>query len=299
MTRWIVGDVTITSIEDVELQTDVMSLTLPDATAEAVKPLRWLFPHFVDKDGNPKGVVQSFVVQTPSRRIVVDTCVGDNKTYDRFLEIWSNLQTGFLRRLTDAGFPPDSIDTVLCTHLHADHIGWNTMLVDGKWVPTFKNARYLFGRAEFETEQSNFEATADDTDDPVQHTLKTANLESIRPVVDAGLVDLVETDHVICDEVSLVPSPGHTAGHVSVRISSKGHEALITGDSMHHPCQCAHPEWGSPFDNDTSQSIATRRRMLNDLAGTTTLLIGTHFSAPTAGHVARDGEVFRFDAAQG
>jgi len=174
---------------------------------------------------------------------------------------------------------------VLCTHLHVDHVGWNTRLVDGAWVPTFPRARYLIGRAEYEYWQAEEADSAAPERSPFH--------DSVKPVFDAGLVDLVETDHRICEEVAFEATLGHTPGHVSVRIRSKGEEALITGDFLHHPCQLAHPDWPSRADFDTEASTATRRRMFGALAGTPVLVIGTHFAAPTAGHVVRDGEVYR------
>jgi glyoxylase-like metal-dependent hydrolase (beta-lactamase superfamily II) len=117
--------------------------------------------------------------------------------------------------------------------------------------------------------------------------------DSVTPVREAGLVDLVETDHRICDEVNLVPTPGHTPGHVSVRISSLGEEALITGDFMHHPCQIAHPEWSSTADSDPVEARLTRERSLTHLGNTPVLVIGTHFAGRTAGHVVRDGDAYR------
>ena len=144
------------------------------------------------------------------------------------------MQTGFLKDFEAAGFSRESIDVVLCTHLHIDHVGWNTMLVDGKWVPTFPNARYLMGRAEFDYWKAAPGSTAGEP---------AVFADSVQPVWDAGLVDLVASDHQVCPEVSLVPTPGHTIDHVSVRIVSKGEEAVITGDFVHHPCQLAHPDW--------------------------------------------------------
>ena len=116
---------------------------------------------------------------------------------------------------------------------------------------------------------------------------------SVTPVWEAGLVDLVETDHRICDEVNLAPTLGHTPGHVSVRIASQREEALITGDFMHHPCQIAHPEWSSTADSDPAEARLTRKRSLTHLADTRILVIGTHFAGRTAGHVVRDGDAYR------
>lgn len=279
--KWTIGAVTVTRIVELEA-IGGSRFILPQATREEVKEIPWLAPHFADADGRLKMSIHALVVETPSRRIIVDTCIGNDKT--REVPAWSNLQTRFLADLEAAGFPPDSIDTVLCTHLHVDHVGWNTKLVDGAWVPTFPKARYLIGRTEFDYWRDETKAA-----DPAIFA------DSVEPVWRAGLVDLVDIDHRICDEVSLVPSLGHTPGHVSVRIASQGQEALITGDFVHHPCQMAHPEWASSADFDQEASTATRRRMFSALADRPVLVIGTHFAAPTAGRLKRDGGAFKLD----
>jgi glyoxylase-like metal-dependent hydrolase (beta-lactamase superfamily II) len=283
MLQWRIGDVKVTRIVEIEAIGGTR-FVLPQATPEVIQGIGWLQPHFADERGKLKMSIHALVVETPTRRILVDTCIGNDK--DRSIPAWSNLQTTFLADLDAAGYPRESIDTVLCTHLHVDHVGWNTMLVDGAWVPTFPNARYLLGRTEFDYWRAGGEGMGTD---------QRVFVDSVQPVFDAGLVDLVDTDHVVCDEVRLTPTLGHTPGHVSVRISSKGEEALITGDFTHHPCQLAHPEWASAADYDPEGSTATRQRVFSELAGEQVLVIGTHFAAPTAGHVVRDGEVFRLE----
>ena len=167
------------------------------------------------------------------------------------------------------------------------------MRVDNKWVPTFPNARYLLGRVEYQATQArDQDATFDDSR---SRGMRVVAAESLTPILDAGLVDFVETDHVVCDEVRLIPSQGHTAGHVSVRIASNSEEALVTGDFIHHPRQLAHPEWASPVDFDQSQSTATRQRLFAELAGTLTLIIGSHFADPSADHIVRAGSAYRLD----
>ena len=282
MRMWRIGDVTVTKVVELEGAGGTRFI-LPQATREAVRPLRWMYPHFMDEEGRLKMSIHALIIETPGRRILVDTSLGNDKP--RQAPNWSMRQGTFLQDLAAAGFARESIDTVACTHLHVDHVGWNTMLVDARWVPTFPNARYLLGRKEFEywrTQQENAEQ-------------RTVFADSVQPVFEAGLVDLVELDHRLCDEVSLTPTLGHTPGHVSVRIVSRGEEALITGDFIHHPCQLARPDWASAADYDSAHSTRTRREVFDKLAGQPVLVIGTHFAGPTAGRVVRDGDAYRLD----
>ena len=284
MLTWRIGDVKITRIVEMETEGGTRFI-LPQATYDEIREIPWLAPHFATAQGKLKMSIHALVVEAPGRRIIVDTCIGNDKT--REMGPWSHLQTTFLTDLEAAGFTRDSIDTVLCTHLHVDHVGWNTMLVDGRWVPTFPNARYLIGR----TEYAHWKAE----EEGIEDTSTSYFHDSVKPVWDAGLVDLVATDHKVCDEVSLEPTLGHTPGHVSIRIRSKGEDALITGDFTHHPCQMARPHWAAEVDFDKEASTATRKRVYGALAGTSTLVIGTHFAAPCAGHVVADGDAWRLE----
>ena len=274
MNQWQIGDVKITRIVEMEIAGG-SKFILPDATREASLAYDWMQPHFMDADGNLIMSVHALIVDTGERRIVVDTCIGNDK--ERNMPNWNNLQTSFLQDLADAGYPRESIDTVMCTHLHVDHVGWNTMLVDGKWVPTFPNARYLVA----EKEWAYWDANED------EKTYGPVLADSVRPVVEAGVVDFVSESHQVCDEVCLEPTPGHTPGHVSVHISSKGQEALITGDCIHHPVQMSRTDWCSSADYEQSQGQATREGLLEKYVDGDVLIIGTHFATPTAGHIKR------------
>ncbi|MBV8735867.1 MAG: MBL fold metallo-hydrolase [Alphaproteobacteria bacterium] len=280
--RWHIGKVTVTKIVELEV-TGGSRFLLPQATYDEIRPIGWLYPDFADQHGQLKMSVHALMVETPDRRIIVDTCLGNDKE-GRRIPSWNRLQTSFLADLAAAGYARETIDTIVCTHLHVDHVGWNTMLVEGRWVPTFPNARYLMGRIEYRHWTSQH-----DRDD-----MRAVLADSVTPVSEAGLVDLVETEHRICDEISLVPTPGHTPGHVSLRIASNGEEALITGDFMHHPCQIARPHWSSTADSDPDLARTTREAMLTGLAGAPVLVIGTHFAGRTAGHIVGDGSSFRF-----
>ena len=282
MSGWKIGDVSITPVIELDLPTTA-DFILPDAVPENLEPHSdWLKPHFVDDEGQLLMIVQALLVESKGRKIIVDTCIGNDKNLPG-MRAWHRKQGGsFLADLAEAGYPADSVDTVLCTHLHVDHVGWNTRLEDGKWLPTFPNARHLWSRAEYEYWSHTDQAEYGDVFG-----------ESVAPVFDAGLVDLVGDEAVVTDEVRLEPTPGHTPGHVSVHIESRGEEAVITGDLAHHPCQLAHPEWGSSADWDSEGAEATRRAFFERYADRPVLVIGTHFAGPTAGHIVRDGDVWR------
>lgn len=274
MNQWQIGDFKITRIIEMEV-TGGSRFILPDATRDACLPIEWMRPHFMDAEGNLIMSIHALIVDTGTRRIMVDTCIGNDK--QRSIPNWSHLQTAFLDDIAAAGYARESIDTVMCTHLHVDHVGWNTMLVDGEWVPTFPNARYLVA----EKEWSYWDAVDDESEyGPIL-------ADSVRPVIAAGLMDFVESEHEICDGIRLEPTPGHTPGHVSVHIRSKGEEALITGDCVHHPCQMTNTDWCSSADYDQAQGQRTRETLLENYADRDVLIIGTHFATPTAGHIKR------------
>ena len=282
MQSWQIGDVRITRIietEDTSMSADIM---LPDAKPKNVLPISWLRPHFIDAEGRLISSIFSLLVESCGARIVIDTCLGNDKP--RAVPAWNERQGGFLEEISAAGFPRESVDFVACTHLHPDHVGWNTMLHDGAWVPTFPNARYLFSERDWEW-----------LDNAPVTPLGDYCGDSVRPIFAAGLADVVAPDHTITDEVTFVSTPGHSPGHVAVRISSRGEHAIVTGDLMHHPCQIARPHWCSPFDHDGDMALATRESFLADFADEPVLVIGTHFATPTAGRIVSDGEVYRFE----
>ncbi|WP_199763304.1 MBL fold metallo-hydrolase [Bradyrhizobium guangdongense] len=279
--QWQVGKVKITKVAELETVGSTRFI-LPLASNEEICKLPWLIPHFATEEGRLKMSIHSLVVETPGRRIVVDTGLGNDKQ-GRNVPTWNNRSTPFLDTMTAAGFPPDSIDTVLCTHLHVDHVGWNTKLSGGKWVPTFPKARYVFGRTEYEYWR-------DHSTEPDKQAVFG---DSVQPIVDADRADLIPSDHRLCEEISMIPTPGHSPGHMSILIRSDGEQALLTGDVAHHPCQMAHLGWSSTADSDQTQSAATRAALFGRFADTPTLVIGGHFSA---GQIRREGDAFRFAA---
>lgn len=273
--HWDVGDIRVTKVVEHELPVALDGL-LSDVPPGIVERTPWLRPDFVDDDGAARLSIHGLVVDTGQQRVLVDTCVG---AFREGLALPA-MASRFLDELAGAGYRPEDIDVVVCTHLHFDHVGWNTRLVDGEWVVTFPNARYLFGRVEWE----HWSVTAGDY----------SNVDdTVRPVLAAGQVDLVESDHVVGPGVRLVPTPGHTPGHVSVVVEDGGRRAVITGDLAHHPLQFAAPDVTMPADSDGEAAAATRRAFLAERVVDGALVIGTHFGGRTAGHVVVDGDTWR------
>lgn len=278
--KWRVGDVTITKVTELTSSTLGRHI-LPDATEAALRAIDWIDP-FVDDDYRMVMSFHSLIVETSDRTIMVDTCIGNGKvrTYPK----WNLMQTSFLSDLQEAGFEPNGFDTVLCTHMHVDHVGWNTFEKDGRWLPTFQNARYLYA----EDEWQHWRAENEEEFGPVIE-------DSVQPIFDQGLAVLVDSTHQVCEEVQLFPTPGHTPGHVSIKVSSRGEEAVITGDVFHHPCQIAHPAWCATADEHQVAAMNTRKEFLSNFSDQPVLCIGTHFAGPTAGRLVRDGDAYRLD----
>lgn len=283
-----VGDVKLTLVEELVMPTSARWL-FPDHEApfDVLEGARsWLEPHMLNERGHILQSIHSWMIEADGMRIVVDTGIGNDK--DRAgggFEGWHMRSGPYLDDLAEAGAAPETVDVVLNTHLHGDHAGWNTKWVDGEWVPTFGNARYQFVEQEW-AYWSGLEEPPDIIED------------SVRPVVEAGVVDLVGADHRVSDSVWLEPSHGHTPGHVCVRIGSAGEEAVIIGDVMHSPIQCAAPEQRPPLDSFVEEARAARLALLERYADTEVLVLGTHFHTPATGYFRRDGGAYRYDVVE-
>jgi len=224
--------------------------------------------------------VQGFLLKTPDHVVLVDACVGNDKSVPHLPEWHQRKGTRFMAALSAAGVGPADVDYVLCTHLHPDHVGWNTQLVDGRWVPTFPNARYLMPAADVAYYASNPNETYE---------------ESVLPVIAAGQAEEVGPDHALGDLIDLIPTPGHTPGHVSVRVRSGGAEVVITGDALHSSAQCWHPEWHFCFDGDGAQAAVSRRVLLESVSESGARVLGSHFCLPSLGRVRAEGAAFAWD----
>jgi glyoxylase-like metal-dependent hydrolase (beta-lactamase superfamily II) len=282
--RWAIGDVSITAIFEVDCGA-VIDGILPTAAASARSTVGWLRPHFVDDDGRSRAVVQAFGIEVDGLKILVDPGIGDGKPRPE-IPAWSGMRSGFLQRLSAVGFAPEEVNVVLVTHLHLDHVGWLTRADEaGGWVPTFVRARHLLVDRELDYWLGRPNGPSPDAHAAID--------DSVRPVVAAGLVDRVSPTTRIAPGVVLLPSHGHTPGHVSVAVDSGRSSAVITGDAIHHPAQLVNPEWGSASDFDPVAAHKTRLDLLDRCADSGALLIGSHFAQPSGSKVVRDGSAYR------
>ncbi len=236
------------------------------------------------KTGNCVLCFQSYVVKTPHHNILVDACIGNDKTFP-LRPSWNGKKDGnWMAALNAAGLTVNDIDFVMCTHLHGDHVGWNTRLENGRWVPTFPKARYLFSKKEYDYWSGVHQKT------PLDNIS-----ESVLPVIEANRAELVTSDHELNDHIRLTPTPGHTPDHFAVCAGRGGDQAVFTGDLIHSPIQARYPELVMRVDTDRDQAVTTRRRFFERYCDTETLCCTMHFPSPSVGHVKRWGDGFRLE----
>jgi len=229
------------------------------------------------------GSVHTWIVKTPRHTILIDTCLGNHK--QRTNPGWRNLDTPFLGRLKACGCDPESVDLVMCTHLHVDHVGWNTKLENGRWVPTFPKAKYIMADRELE------HWTARQKDDPGSVPWIT---DSVLPIVAAKRAQIVKSDFAFSDDVQFIPTPGHTIDHFSVLVGRTGHDCLITGDMIHSPLQGKYPHFGMMSDYDSAQAGQTRHAVFDRFCESATVMCASHFPSPSTSRVGRWGDGYRF-----
>lgn len=290
------GEIRIDRVVEQEAPFMPVSTLLPDLPDDLIaRNADWLLPRFVDPaTGNAVMSFHSFVVRTPRQTILVDACVGNHK--ERPLRPgWHRQEFGWMDNLAALGLAPADIDIVMCTHMHADHVGWNTQLVDGRWVPTFPNAKYLFHSREFHHwERVVASGVEDEEGGPPNHGSWD---DSVLPVVEAGQALVVDHDHEIDHGIVIEPAPGHTPGNVVLNVGSGDASALLLGDVLHTPVQLAMPSLSSKFCMDPKQSGATRTALVERLADGPALALTAHFPSPTAGRVVSHKDAFRLEDA--
>jgi len=278
------GEVTITRVVEVDRSSLPTARMLPDSSEAAIaRHHGWLKPNFWDDAVGDLGArIQSYLVHTPEHTVLIDTCFGNDKERASF-PAGHRRQGRYLDDLRAAGADPEDIDIVVCTHLHIDHVGWNTRLVGGRWVPTFSRARYVFVGEEWEFWRRESQTGAEPTG---------CIADSVMPVVAAGQADLVDSHHVLGKHLRFEPSPGHTPGHVCLRLRTSGGEAVFSGDLMHRTVQVAEPQWSSIFCHDGAQAARTRGQFVEQHADSGVLVLAAHFPAP--GYIVTESGGRRF-----
>ncbi len=280
-----VGEIMIVRALEMVMPFDRRAFFPQVSDAEWAPHLPWLTPTAYDpKTDSLLFPMQSYVVRTSRHTVLIDTCVGNHKDRPARPQWHQKTDATYLRALAAHGIAPEDIDFVFCTHLHSDHVGWNTRLEDGRWVPTFPHARYIFSKKELEAWR-----------DVGHPRFSRGTLEdSVLPIVEAGRAELVTNDYVLDDEIRLESTPGHTPDHVAVVLTSKGKSAVMSGDLMHSPVQCRHPEWAPSADWEPQLAARTRRAFLESHCDTPTLVCTAHFPLPSAGRIVRAGDAFEF-----
>jgi glyoxylase-like metal-dependent hydrolase (beta-lactamase superfamily II) len=282
-----VGDITIHRI--VEQDTPIFDVMpfFPSLTRELLDENRhWLEPRFIDPATQKLVLcIQCYLVRTPHHNILIDSCVGNHKARPA-RPAWHMMAADrYEKNFAATGLTVNDIDYVMCTHLHTDHVGWNTRLENGRWVPTFPNAKYLFADRELEHWTRRYKENPEAFPQVA---------DSVLPIVDARRAELVTSGHVFNDHVHLIPTPGHTIDHFSVHVRSGSQDAVITGDMVHSPLQARYPELGMMADFDSGQAGETRRSLFGRFCDTPTLMCTAHFPSPSTGRIARWNDGFKF-----
>lgn len=282
-----IGDADLWEVEEIAHKKPLAEMTT-DAALVASLP-GWMFPAYIDADMHFDIVTRSWILIVHGRVIVVDPCTGNGRAFPDFPPAHM-LDTPYIDRFAATGIRPEDVDFVFCTHLHMDHCGWNTVLRDGRYVPTFPNARYVMARREL------------DRWDPRRagHVSVPQNVgtfeNSVLPVLEAGLACIVGEHHTICPGVEVEPSYGHTLGHSTLHLTSAGKEAYFVGDAFHHPIELLHPDLDDRTSEDFDLLHATRRRLIESCLRRNALIIPAHFACPFGGHLREDADGLRFEA---
>jgi glyoxylase-like metal-dependent hydrolase (beta-lactamase superfamily II) len=281
-----IGNVTIHRIVEQEGPFFDALQFFPTLTKELFDENRgWLQPKYIDAQDRLMLCIQSYIVKTPHHTIMIDSCVGNHKPRPT-RPFWHMMNSDrYEKNLAASGFGVNDIDFVMCTHLHTDHVGWNTRLENGRWVPTFPKARYVFSDRELAY------WTKRQQDNPSTCPWIT---DSVLPIVAANRVDIVKSAHAFNDLMTLIPTPGHTIDHYSVRVGRKGADAVITGDMIHSPLQARYPELGMMSDYDSAQAGQSRRELFGRFCDTSTLMCTAHFPSPSTARVVRRQDAFDF-----
>ena len=296
MTPLTVGDFQIGRIAELEFPAFPATEFLPAATPEMVAQARRAWPSRISADGKVVMSFHSFVLRTGRHTILIDTCCGKSRPGR---EQFDKGRADYLGGLARLGVKPEDVTHVMCTHLHWDHVGWNTKLVDGQWVPTFPNAQYVMAKREYDHWNAVYAKDKDNAANIHANIHAMAFEDSVQPIMRAEKALLVKDDYELDKGVALAPCPGHTPGHVVLNVASAGKRGVFVGDAIHHPIQLMFPDLSTRADSDMDQARASRKTLLDAHAGSGTLVMPHHFATPTCGTIERAGDAFGFDFIDG
>ena len=279
-----IGDIRVRAVVDYDPYEMDLTFIFPDVAMEDVEKHRsWLEPIYLAPGNKIRLVVRTMVMEVDGRNILVDACIGEHKTRPTRPFMNQRKDTDFIAQLAKLGLSPEDIDVVFCTHLHVDHVGWNTKLDNGRWVPTFPKARYLFGRKELDFWMGQ----------PNRAEVGGGSfVDSVIPIVEAKACDLVDDGHDLGKGLVLTALPGHTPGQLGLDVMRGKDRAYFVGDAIHSPLQVALPHLSTGFDTDKIQAAATRRTFLNACADDGRWLVPCHFRGPVAHKIHRAGSAF-------
>lgn len=292
MSPFKIGDYGIARVAELEFPAFPALEFFPAATSDMVEEARRALPGRISADGKIVMSFHSFVLKTGRHTIVIDTCCNKPRPGRGQFDVG---KADYLAGLAAAGVKPEEVTHVMCTHLHWDHVGWNTRAFDGRWVPTFPNAQYVMAKREYDHWDAFYAKNKGNQDSP--HAL--AFEDSVLPIMRAEKAVLVHDDFELDNGVSLEPCFGHTPGHVVVNVSSNDRNGVFIGDAIHHPIQILFPDLSTRADTDQDAARVSRRALIDKHAGSGTLVMPHHFSTPTCGTIEPHGGSFRFDFIEG
>jgi glyoxylase-like metal-dependent hydrolase (beta-lactamase superfamily II) len=285
-----VGDAEIARVLDTYILIETVQTFFPAYDRDALRQHEhWLCPeHYDPESGRIPMPIHSWLIRVGGKTVLVDTCLGSDKVRPNMNEMHL-LHTRYLDRMVEIGVRPEDVDYVLCTHMHGDHVGWNTRLENGRWVPTFPNARYVLSRTEYEASKIY---AADPNCIP---WIRNVFEDSLQPIVESGKAVLVDGIHELFEGLTLRPSPGHTPGHMSVELRSQGQTGFFSGDLLHSPIQIPLWRWSTRYCWDSEVANQSRRALFEACVAQNAILLPAHFNAPHVGRIREANDTFGID----
>ena len=277
MKRFKVGRVSVTCVEELVVPPTRLSDLLSPFDAKLLDEKADLLSEGdrLNEAGEFLPKIQNWLVQIDDRNILIDTGFGNDKERPGLPGV-SGLHTNFLDNLASAGVFPEDVELVLCTHLHIDHVGWNTRWDGERWIPTFPNARYIFTEIDRQYWDPRNPSYAPST--AGRNMAQGVFEDSVQPILDAGLAGTIASNAIIDDYFSVIPAPGHSPGQVAIKLVSDGEGLLFSGDVLHHPAQVLFTHWNTAYCEDPSVAVETRRRILALCADENLILAPAHFT---------------------